>query len=142
VTIQFDRKFPALKTPSFWADALGANPGRLPDFLPTPRRCHPSHNPYDPPFGAHGGGHALSHRLSPGQHPTAHHTTTNLPVSSSRRFVPVPLCSGRPALLTTDQRWVFSAPSSGPEAPERRVGDDLVCGHVRNHYRGHGCGVL
>ena len=107
------------------------------------RRCHPSHNPYDPPFDAHGGGHAPSRTLSPGQHPTAHHNTTSRPVfPSERRFVPVPLFSRRPALLTTDKLRIFLASSSGPETPERRVGGDLVCGHVRNLCGGHGCVIL
>jgi hypothetical protein len=133
----------------FWAGALRANRRRLHTRLPpqhnttTPRRCHPSHNPYDPPFGAHGGGHAPSHTLSPGQHPTAHHTTMNRPVfSTERRFVPISLCSGRPAPLTTGLRRMFSAPGPGPETPERRVGGDLVCGHVRNYRGGHSCRVL
>ena len=107
------------------------------------RRCHPSHNPYDPPSGAHGGGRVPSHRLSPGQHPTAHRTTTNpLVFSSQRRSVPVPLGSGRLALLKTHIRRIFLAPSTGSETPERRVGSDLVRGDVRNLCGSHRCVIL
>ena len=116
-------------------------PQRAPS--PTTRRCHPSHNPYDPPFDAHGRCLALPHRLSPAQHPTAHHTTTNPPVfSTERRFVSILLCPGRPGLPTTNLPRLLLAPSTRPETPERRVGGDLVCGHVRNLCGGHGCGVL
>jgi hypothetical protein len=134
----------------FGASTLEANPGRLPNSLPpnehTPQLydgCHPSHNPYDPPFDAHGGAHALSYPPSPGQHLTEHHTTTNPPVlSSERKFVQL-LLRPEPKLLTVDLYWIFFiASSSGPETSERGVGVDLVCGHVRDLCSSHRCGVL
>ena len=47
-----------------------------------------------------------------------------------------------PEIATTHSHAMISAPSSGPETSERRMGGNLVRGHVRNFCGSHGCGVL
>ena len=135
-------------TPSFLGQAHSANPSRLPDFLP-----NTNHKPRDD---------ATRLTILTILHPV--HTegvtrrpTDFLPVSIPRRTTiqrtdrsslrregssQSSLLFRRPAPLTTDKLRVFLASSSGPETPERRVGSDLVCGHVRNLCGGHGCVIL